>query len=346
MKKSYKLNILICIISGLIVGSFVFFSTDAENLAKNWRTLDFRWIAAAVLFMVVYWLLEAAILHVMIRPLHKDIKFSGTFRVSMGGQFFNCITPFASGGQPFQANALVKQGVRLGVALNGLLAKFIVYQASLVIVSAAMLILRLDYFRQTVNSFVFIVIIGFLINLAVMAVLVGFALFPNTSRRFYRWLINLLSKMHILKKPEEKIEYFDAEIQKFRDCFRETIKNVTVLIYSFVLSILQLIAYMSVSYAIYRAFGISDTGFITIIAAQSFVMMISAFIPIPGAGLGAEGAFFIFFSRFFPLDGQVGLALVLWRVITFYLTIVVGLFFVLRGGKRKETDFAEAAEEK
>ena len=99
--------------------------------------------------------------------------------------------------------------------------------------------------------------------------------------------------------------------------------------------ILQLISYFSVSYFVYRSFGLSSTGFVTILGAQGFVMMISSFVPIPGAGVGAESSYYLLFKGFYPEAGQVNVAIIIWRLISFYLTVIVGAVFALRIGKVK-----------
>ena len=333
--KSNKLNILVLLLCGVIIIGFVFFSSGAENLARNFSSLDVRWVLAAILCMVLYWFLEAFILHILIKPLHKTQKFRDTVSVSMSGQYFNSVTPFASGGQPFQAYVLKKQGVELGVAINGLLSKFVLWQASLVVVSAVMLVLRLGYFRQNVSNFTFVVLVGFGVELGVMAAVLGMALFPDVMRRLSRWIIRALAKLRLVKNRDEKIAYMDNELIKFKTCFKHMLKDIPLLIVGFLLNALQLLAYMAVPYMIYRAFNLNEIDPLTIIAAQSFVMMVSSYIPIPGAGVGAEGFFYYFFQQFFRADGQVGVALILWRVITFYFTVLVGAFFTVQANKSK-----------
>lgn len=58
-------------------------------------------------------------------------------------------------------------------------------------------------------------------------------------------------------------------------------------------------------------------------AAQAYVSMVSAFVPLPGASGGAEGSFVLFFSAFFQ-NSTVIPAMVIWRTCTYYLNIQVG----------------------
>lgn len=332
--KSNKLNIFVCLTCGITILGLIVFPMGADNLIKNITSLNIKWILAALACMIAFWLLESLALHILIKSAHKNQTFFKSLSVNMGGQYFHSITPFASGGQPFQAYYLNKQGIELGVAINCLVTKFIIYQLALVVVSAVLLILRFAFFREYINNFSFLAIIGFIINLVVMLWAISLVFFKKTTRRIATFIIKFLAKIHIVKNSESKIDYLDSELEKFNSCFHEMIKDIPSILKAFVVSVCHLFAYMAVPYMIYRAFGLSSVDLLTIISAQAFVMLISSFIPIPGAGVGAEGAFYLFFNRFFPAEGQIGIAIVLWRLITFYFTVLVGVFFTFGANKK------------
>ena len=284
--------------------------------------------------MVAFWLIESLALHTIVKSAHKEQKFISSLRVNMGGQYFHAITPFASGGQPFQAYYLNKQGVDLGVAINCLVSKFIIYQLALVLLTAILLFLRLPYFIKSVDNFSYLVLFGFVINLIVMIWALSLVFFKKTTRKIACWIIRFLAKIHIVKDPDQKMDYMDSELEKFNNCFHEMLKDIPAVVKTFILSVLHLLAYMAVPYMIYRAFGLTEIDPLTIISAQSFVMLISSFVPIPGAGVGAEGSFYFFFRKFFPRDAELGIALILWRLITFYFTVIVGVFFAIKANKK------------
>ena len=74
-----------------------------------------------------------------------------------------------------------------------------------------------------------------------------------------------------------------------------------------------------------------------VVSAQAFVVMISSFVPLPGAAGGAEFSFKTFFAPFFsPYHISVNPAMLLWRFITFYLPIIVGACFMATYPKLKE----------
>ena len=59
-----------------------------------------------------------------------------------------------------------------------------------------------------------------------------------------------------------------------------------------------------------------------------------AFVPLPGASIATEGGFYALFTVYFG-DSRLA-AMLIWRFLTYYLTIVLGLAAVLIDGFRAE----------
>ena len=95
-----------------------------------------------------------------------------------------------------------------------------------------------------------------------------------------------------------------------------------------------------VPYLIYRTFGFSDVGPDVMVAAQAYVSMVSAFVPLPGASGGAEGSFLLFFGPFFP-TGTLLPATVLWRMLTYYMSLPMGALCTWISGHLKPLPKAE-----
>lgn len=336
--KSRKLELFICVSCGVVIAGFVFFSSDPAVLARSFHDLKLWWILAALGCMLVYWLMESLALHLLLKKSDPARRFGDTFRVAMGGQYFNAITPFSTGGQPFQAYYLTRQGMDVGDAAGGLLGRFLVYQAALVALSTALLVARMGYFREKVQNFALVVLIGYLVNFAVLAALVAVGLFRGAADKGCRAVIRLGGKLRIVKDPQRALEQAGASLDRFHSNFRHMLRHAGRLWIGFFLSVVQLFAFLAVPWCIYRAFGLSGADPLTVFGAQGFVMMIASFVPVPGAGVGAEGSFYFFFKHLFPGQGQIGVALILWRLITFYLTVIVGAPFALRAGRKNSSE--------
>ena len=104
---------------------------------------------------------------------------------------------------------------------------------------------------------------------------------------------------------------------------------------------IQLLVYFSITYIIYLGFGLTDTDYFTIIACQAFVLMISSFVPLPGAMGAAEGSYGSFFHDIFGDFTLV--STFIWRFLTFYLPILVGIVLNL-SLSRQGIDLSEAKE--
>ena len=101
----------------------------------------------------------------------------------------------------------------------------------------------------------------------------------------------------------------------------------------------QLFLYFSITYVIYLGFGLSETDLFTIIACQAFVLMISSFVPLPGAMGAAEGSYAAFFGDIF--GSFTAFSTFIWRFLTFYLPIIIGLvinLFLTKSGKENLDD--------
>lgn len=331
MKKFFSsrlFNILIIAIPLPVVIGYIIWRNGLNNVVTLFKTANIWWLIFAVFLMCLYWLLESVILHIPLKFFHPEQVFKETLRTSMLGQFFNCITPSTTGGQPIQAFYLGKTGVSVGKASSALLMKFIIYQIALTVYTAV-IVLFFPHSLTESSAFKYLFIIGFIVNLVIAFILVSSGLMKSIPKKIVRGIITLLSKLRIVKDKDKQFERADREIDAFNGSFKLIIQKKGILLFLTFLSILQLTSFFLIPYAIYKAFGLIGTSWLTMIAASSFVTVASAFIPLPGGSGGAELGFVSFFGKYFS-QNTVGLALLLWRLITFYLPIGIGIVLTSR----------------
>lgn len=332
--KSNKLNIIIICASIIFLFLYVIFVDGIENIVNAIKNLNPYLIIIALSVMIIYWLLEALILNIIVKKCNKTQKFKSTFKTSMIGQFFNCITPFASGGQPIQAYHMTKTGIPLGTASSCLLAKFIVYQIVFTIIAFITIFFSYSYFENKIKSFTILIIVGFIINIFVVIILIGIGYFNKITTKIAKSILIFLNKIKLIKNYDKISNYMDKELYSFYISFK-TFKNYKVQIINMsILSAIQIIIYFTIPYIIYISLGLSESKLIYMIIGNIFVSLVSAFIPMPGAIGGAEISFFIVFKIFFP-ENLIPISILIWRLITFYLPIIVGMFFTLGINKNK-----------
>lgn len=329
-------------ITMIILFVIVFTTEDINNIADVIMKVNPIWLIAAIGCMVLYWALEAIILYIITLNAGVKCRFKDILDISMIGQLFNCITPFASGGQPMQAYYMTQKDMPLSTATASLMGKFIVYQITLIIYSTVLMVARFSYFTSNVSGFTYLTLVGYLVNFAVMGFFFAVIYFNKPTIKVIQWGTKVASKMKLVKHPEKMYNKIDKGVTDFSIGFFSLMKDKRLILRSFLLSVLQLTFYMIIPFFIALAFGLSGMDVLTLLAAQSFVMCISSFMPLPGGSGAAEGSFYIFFSLFF--GAGTGVAMLLWRFITYYLMIIMGSVFSVKMGLTSTKKFAELEE--
>lgn len=291
------------------------------------------WILAALGLMVVYWVFESLGLHLAVIRFVPTQNPGDTFCATMIGQFFNCITPFSSGGQPMQAWYLVKKGVSLSFASCSLLIKFIVYQFVLTIYSALTLLLCFKSFAGRISSIGWLIFVGFGVNLLVITGLLCLGFLRRPTEKVLYGSVSLLKKVKLISeqaasKAKERIQ---KELMEFYEGFAQIRQDIGGILAMSALTAVQLTAFFLIPLCIFYAFGLGKADVLLMICAGAFVLNFTSFIPLPGAAAGAEIGFHTIFSIFFPTH-ILSVAILFWRLLTFYLPICVGGCFTATAG--------------
>ncbi len=338
--KGRLLNAFLCIFAfGMLIG-YLFFAGEGEELAHALSNMQWPWLTLAVIMVVVYWLLESVCMQIFSHDMFPNFKFINTLKCTIIGQYFNCITPLSSGGQPFQAYYYNRFGMPLSKSLPMLLCRFVTYQITTSLFCAVVLILRLSYFVDDNPALTTLVIIGFVGGLTLLAGLLAVAFWRSGILKLVSIVFKLLAKMRIVKNPDEKIAGITKTID---DCYTEMhylFKRPKLFIQSIGVTLIQLLEYFAISYVIMRGLG-CDGDFLTVVSCQAFVYMISSFVPTPGAMGAAETSYALFFGTIYPGASFVALSTFIWRFLTFYFPIVVGMLLTLSVNRKSAVQAAE-----
>ena len=319
-KKTIWINFILIIV--IFVGLLIYMITadGIDNIIAVLQSVDYKWVLLGIICLLINWICEAINLHIPIKKMYKDHEFKNSIKVSMIGLLFNNITPFASGGQPMQAYELTKTGKRVSDSLSAMAIKFIITQTALVITTLIVVIFEFNFFRTLMSNYLWVAILGFGINIIAIILVILAGINKKIITTITNPIVKLLGKIHVLKHPDKTIEKLNNSINNFRE--------KRMVIEMFFISIIQSLAYYSITYMIYRAFGNYGITFWQIIPTQAFLLLIMTFIPTPGSGLGAEGGFYLLFNSIF-VKGTINMSILFWRIYTFYLPILVGLIFLI-----------------
>lgn len=327
--KNYKFNFILGIASGAIFVLLIIFTNGWVDLINQLKNLQIHWIIVAAMAMVLYWTFEAKTLQSCVLLMKKDYKFKKAFKVTMIGQYFNSITPFASGGQPMQLYTLTKQELGAGSAGSALMIKFIIYQSVLTIYSLILIFWKSSFFKTKMSNLFYLIAIGFAVNSSVIICLIIFSKYRKLTHKIITALSKVLEKLRLVKDMSKLEIRINDNLEKFHDNMEIVKHSKRMMFKAVIYTIFQLTIIFVIPYFIYLSFGMRGANIGSMIAGTAFVMMLTAFIPLPGAVGGAEGAFFMFFSLFF-VSNNIMAAILLWRLITFYSCIIFGFYTFMK----------------
>lgn len=322
--KKYIFNIVLI----LSLGILVIYLTMKDDLKASLEALVNAspvWIVFSVFLMGIYYILDGINLYIFGRLYKKDYSFKQGFKNAISGTFFNGITPFSSGGQFAQVYIFNRQGISPTNSASILLMVFIVYQSVLVIFTAFVMLLKYNSYSDRYTGFFSLAIIGFLINFFVITGLFLGAKSKRLQNFICNNVIRFLSKIRIVKSCTDTSIKVTRSLENFRRELNILQHNKSVLIKSSVINLFKLIIIYSIPFFAAKAvhLNVSIGQLAEFIGICSFVYMITAFVPIPGASGGSEGVYFMLFS---PVLGEIGTptTLLIWRFVTYYLGLILG----------------------
>ncbi len=327
-------NLISLAVTAVVLLAVVVGNRGLGGLFARWGSLNPKWMLTALGAMVGYWLLEGWTLHILIGCLYQGVPFRSDLRTAMIGQLYSALTPFASGGQPVQLIYMQRDGLDAGGAGSVLTVKSIVYQLGMMLVALVAIIFSYRFFKEQVPAFGVLATLGFVVNFVVTLSMLMLLISPGLTRKLYRGIVKVLHAVRLVRDPEVVNEKARVQFEIFHQSARRFEKRRAKAIVVLWMTFMQLISMYLVPYLIYRAFGYSQASLVHMVSAVAFVSMVSAFVPLPGGSGGAEGTFVLFLSLFFP-EKDLLVALLLWRIITYYLGMLVGALVMTVSRKRQ-----------
>lgn len=311
----------------ILLAYFCISDNNLVTLLHSLPTLNLFWLICAMACVVLNWVLDSSVIKTLLSAsFDADYGFRRAFRVTMVGQYFNSVTPYSLAGQPMQLLALTRQGVSSGTALSLLVRKFLLYQTTITCYSLAVIVMKYSFFQSRIQNFMALAFIGFIAQAAIVIVLLLFTRSPHFMTKLINGVVWLLTKIHFVKNPEEIGKKIRNQLEFYLQSNKMMQGDRKMRVKTYVYTFVQLTALFSVPFFLYKAFHNQGFPIVNMIAAQSFVTMISSYTPLPGAAGAAEGSFLIIFQLFFH-QNIIRQAMLLWRLITYYSCIIVGAFY-------------------
>lgn len=320
----------VALIGALTIGVIIALTFNANTLVvfKKMDT-DFLWLAMAAVF--VSWFFSALAFYVLARAVKKPISMVESGRIYLGGSFFGFITPFGSGLIPTQIYILSNQGFSPGQATAITSARATISSWLFVALGLTIFILfgeSLPPGSMSVNLLLGIVVVA----AAWSIITLFFIKKPNSAKvaimrvlssRVISHRVNEGRLQNIKDKIYAEIDYLSANL---KDLFSK--QNAFSIIAVFLIEVVAWFALFAVLPFVLFGFGVK--GSIAQLIFRLFLLFsLAPASPTPGGSGVIELASTGLLYGLVP-NHIIGLTILVWRALTYYLMLLVGGVIILR----------------
>mgnify|MGYP001625284535 CR=1 FL=1 len=324
MKKKICINLITIVVVVCLV-LIVSLNYDFDTIINYIINMKFLWFIIAVIVMMVSRLIIGICSYMMVKINGEHVSIGKMIQINYIIPFFHGITPFSGGGQPMEIYYLHNEGISKTKSTNIVLQNFILFQSALIILS--LIAVLYNYFFKLFPSDSFmrgLVTLGFVINFLVLL----FSYMLSFSKRANKFILNkglsFLSKIKIVKNVDTTREKLNNYINKFYTSATFLKKQKRKVLIVLLLNVISLIVQYSVPYVVGIGMGVNNLSFMMMMVATTYVMMIGSFVPIPGGTGGIEYGFVYFVGYIINDVGLVTAIMLIWRLISYYLSMVFG----------------------
>ena len=329
-------RVLVVVLSIAVLVGFVLFDKDVQRLDNVLAAMSPWWLIGALLCVLLYFLGDTTMYLIACRDMGARQPFFEGLITTMIGFFYSALTPLASGGQPFQVIQMRARGINVGTATSVLMVKFMAWHIAMSIVGALGFIFCGQMLLNESSTMFVMFIVGYLLHALCAAA--GFLLMlrPALVQRAGNAVVGFLGRLLFRRKPErtERIQkVWDGFVSDYKQAVAFAVRHRMGMLCIVLTALTEVLAYLGTTWFVYRGLGLDGVGFWTMTLMQAALSISVAFVPLPGASIATEGGFYAVFTRFFGEARLVGM--LIWRALTYYLAILLGLAAVLIDGLRK-----------
>jgi uncharacterized protein (TIRG00374 family) len=288
------------------------------NASISWNTIaqiDGKYLLLGVVLHVLSWIFYSIRLRSLAALAGHEISFELSLRSTLASNFMACITPSSAGGEPLRIKILADDGMSYGSATAVAVGERLL--DSIFFVAALALFLMLSGFLTGFGlkiGMVFLVLLMLLLTFLWEVVKR-----PDRIERLMRWAKRRTGKARAIAFLEKEVLLFrEAGIQLAKEA-RQRIPLMLAL------TTLIWMSDFMVPSALLVGMG-SKPSFLYSITAQIILAIIGLLPLTPGGSGVAELSMSYLYSIFVPIQ-LLGPLVALWRIITYFLNIIVGVAF-------------------
>ncbi|MDD1723529.1 MAG: flippase-like domain-containing protein [Methanospirillum sp.] len=326
-----------------IYGSFAFsaiilviilLSTFNEETFLYLSHLNICFLGLAIGLRFLSFGLWAERIRLMCRALEYRVPFKTCYLAVIANLLIAAITPSSAGGEAVRIHELYRSGMKVGDATAVVITERFLDAIILVVLAVSALLLMWDVIMGLGDAFIIIIFFSIAVLILFDLLLVMAAKHPVRVKRkvmqILTWLGNRMhnpSVNHLVTRTDEEFDQFANGLMAFTGDGRKG------LFQGFIFSLLFWISEFTVASVILAGLGLPPS-FGNSLFAQIIIALVSMIPLTPGASGIAEISATSLYALFVP-TAALGVFVLLWRLIMFYLNVVLGLIGAILIVKRE-----------
>lgn len=311
-----------------IIGLILIFKGIAtEPVQFEFKSLNFNFLGLGLLALLIVWLSKAFRIQVIARGMGEQIGLIDCFQIYLATCFVSHVTPFNAGGTPLQVYLLHKKGLSLGKATAVTTIDLGLHSIIYILIFIGTLSLNVSllkgggFLNQDLIRNVWVVIIFLIVAGGVF---------------YFSFRLNWAKKIGGFLKEKGWLKRLQREFSLFKEGSLLLIHSNWLVMFKAVLaSIVYWFFYLLLAPIIILAMN-QTVEFFSLMYSLLIFNIVQTLIPTPGGSGGAE-VLLSYLFRGITGTQRLGLFVLLWRVYTFYSSLLVGgyFFFKLTLGKEQ-----------
>ena len=320
--KNKILSFSLIVIATILV---LFFSLkdDYNTIIDTIFSINKIYFLFSFVLLFIYYILKAICVSKIAKAFNKKYRLKHALRLVIETNFFHAVTPFSTGGQPYEIYNLSKHDIKVADAISISIGNFITYQIALVFLGLVSLICNQIFGIIDSGFLKSLITLGFIINFLVIVVLLFLSISKKTDKTIVDFLIDFLNKIKIVKNVGTLKDKFHDYLKDFNSGSEILFKDKKRFILLITYQLISLLSLYLIPLILFMGIGINYITPSQDIITMSYVMLIGSFVPIPGGTGGLEYGFISFFGKFVK-NSKLNAIMLLWRFITYYFGMILG----------------------
>lgn len=325
-KKRRTRSLLLLIFNVLVIGIIIIVEVTGNNQkvpigdvlktwGKNWKYIVMLFAVVTIMFLAL-----GLRFYALIKAMTGRRRLRLSLSTAILGKYYDYVTPFGTGGQPFQMFNLGRK-LDVGLATSLPVAAYIVHEFVCIVIQIVVFCTT-SYVMKGKQFMEIAAYIGLVAFAAAPIAILLFSLFPKAITKVARFICKVGHKLHLVKDVEKAEQKAISGVQRYSQSLKLICKKWRALIVIIILSAVYSWGFNSIPYLVLKACGIENISYIETVSMSYYVYSAITIIPTPGGAGAAEISFTAIFK---PLTGPyLFWGMLLWRFFVYYITLIIG----------------------